>query len=494
MLSYKLKLSLACNLFLILAGFSSKISGEEVNQYKLKVEQRSRNIAVITIDQQVHLDYGLAYPMTYEFYIPNEGNEYSAFLRYRFGDDWIEMIEKTSHDFFNGIEAVRFDYIDRKAYVSVGFSSFSDSIFIMFEDSGSQAEAIFDRISPYYDNRDAVVTSTADDWADWCHEKFIRTCRNFRAHNLWLSCAIVTDGVSMDNWADIQMQLDSGYVEAVAHSRTHPYVPYNDIEGEVAGSKEDIVENLELPAYSRYGENEYVYAWIAPYGEYDEQIDSMVSASKYLITRLYYDGDHGFSNWNEDLSKFDPIGVSMEVGPLWIGTTDTSELNNTFDQVVNSGGIYHVMCHPNILEWDQEYPWVHLEHISNKKNIWYVGFGYLQVYRFLQNVYPSQNLTANEKNTVVPKTFILSQNYPNPFNPSTKFRFYTNTKKFINISIFGLNGNHIKNIINHKVIPGEYVMTWDGRDDLGRSVPAGIYFLSYSDGHLLQTRKMVLIK
>ena len=281
MLRYKqnLNLSVVCNLFLILAGFSSKISGEEVNQYKLKVEQRSRNIAVITIDQQVHLDYGLAYPMTYEFYIPDEGNEYSAFLRYRFGDDWIEMIEKTSHDFFNGIEAVRFDYIGRKAYVSVGFSSFSDSIYIMFEDSGSQAEAIFDRISPYYDNRDAVVTSTADDWADWCHEKFIRTCRNFRTHNLWLSCAIVTDGVSMHNWADIQIQLDSGYVEAVAHSRTHPYVPYNDIEGEVAGSKEDIVENLELPAYSRYGENEYVYAWIAPYGEYDEQIDSMVSAS-----------------------------------------------------------------------------------------------------------------------------------------------------------------------------------------------------------------------
>ena len=83
------------------------------------------------------MDYGLAYPMTYEFYIPNEGYEYSAFLRYRFGDDWIEMVEKTSNDFFNGIEAVRFDYIDRRAYVSVGFSSFSDSIFIKFEDSGS---------------------------------------------------------------------------------------------------------------------------------------------------------------------------------------------------------------------------------------------------------------------------------------------------------------------------------------------------------------------
>ena len=37
-------------------------------------------------------------------------------------------------------------------------------------------------------------------------------------------------------------------------------------------------------------------------------------------------------------------------------------------------------------------------------------------------------------------------------------------------------------------------MTCDGRDDLGRLAPAGIYFLSANDGHLLQTRKMVLIK
>ena len=49
-------------------------------------------------------------------------------------------------------------------------------------------------------------------------------------------------------------------------------------------------------------------------------------------------------------------------------------------------------------------------------------------------------------------------------------------------------------IINKKLSPGEYVITWDGRDDLGRTTPAGIYFLSANDGHLLQTRKMVLIK
>ena len=62
---------------------------------------------------------------------------------------------------------------------------------------------------------------------------------------------------------------------------------------------------------------------------------------------------------------------------------------------------------------------------------------------------------------------------------------------FINIVIYGLKVNHIRKIINKELSPGGYVMTWDGRDDLGRTTPAGIYFLSANNGHLLQTRKMV---
>ena len=94
----------------------------------------------------------------------------------------------------------------------------------------------------------------------------------------------------------------------------------------------------------------------------------------------------------------------------------------------------------------------------------------------------------------MPASFILSQNYPNPFNPKTNFRIYSHKNTFINIAIYGLKGNHIRKVINKELSPGEYVMTWDGRDDLGRTTPAGIYFLSANDGHLLQTRKMVLIK
>ena len=55
-----------------------------------------------------------------------------------------------------------------------------------------------------------------------------------------------------ETWDDIQTnQLDLGLIEPVlilAHSRTHPYVPYDDVESEVLGffSKQDIIDNLNL--------------------------------------------------------------------------------------------------------------------------------------------------------------------------------------------------------------------------------------------------------
>ena len=35
------------------------------------------------------MNYGLANSITYELYIANQGDEYSAYMKYRCGDDWI---------------------------------------------------------------------------------------------------------------------------------------------------------------------------------------------------------------------------------------------------------------------------------------------------------------------------------------------------------------------------------------------------------------------
>jgi len=481
-------------LFIISLLFFCQSQGND-NSSILTINNASTNETIISIDSQTHIDYGLSYPVTYEFNIPFESYNLKSYCKFLSNQDWSPIVEKTSGDFFNGIDAVRFDYDDNIAYVSIGFSDLSDSIFIKLTDNkGNIIFTPYIRMSQYYDNRDAVVTSTADDWADWSNDKFVETCQNFRSFNLWLSCAVVTDVGDPDTWIDIQTQLDSDYVEVVSHSRTHPYVPYDNLEGEVLGSKQDLIDNLDMPAHNKYRDHEYIYAWVAPYGEYDEGIDSMVSVSKYLITRMYYGNDHGFSNWDQKLYKYDPIGVSMEVGPLWLGTTNTTELRSTFDEVLSNGGIYHLMCHPNILEWDKDYPWIHLEYISNRKNIWYTGFGHLYAYNFLQSTYTNMNLSSHYIEEPVSQQFTLFHNYPNPFNPATTISYNMPEKAQITLGIYDLLGKQIKTLINHSQDAGNKIAVWDGTDDLGRQVSAGVYLYKIKAGEFTQTRKMLLLK
>jgi len=367
----------------VFEGDTSSVSIGQVITVKNNINQ-----VMVIADAQAHIDYGLTYPVTYEFNIPQNSEKLNVYRKYKDSQDWHLVEEKTSNDFFNGIEAVRFDYDGNIAYVSVGFSILSDTIYIKIENNiNENTNAPFKRISEYYDNRQAAVTVTADDWADYSNEKFIQACQNFRSYNLWYSVAIITRWIdNQTTWNDIQDQIDDGFIEVLSHSRTHPYVPYADLESEVMGSKEDIIEKLNLLNQNRSGSNEYVYAWVAPFGNYSEAIDTMTSKAKYLVSRMFNYDDIYFSNWNNDLNKFDPVGASIEVGnSLYWGSTDINELNLAFDNAVSSNGVYHLVTHPNILEWNKNFTWSHLEYISNKKDIWYVGFGHLYLYRFISN-------------------------------------------------------------------------------------------------------------
>ena len=461
----------------------------------LRVSSGIRNETVISVDSQVHIDYGLSYPVTYEFYIPLESTSLRSYRKFHANQDWTLVEEKTENDFFNGVNAVRFDYTESVAYVSIGFSDDSDSIFIKItEDNENNLETYYLGISKYYDNRNAVVTSTADDWAGWVNEKFVQTCQIFRSYNLWLSCAIVTNVGDPNTWVDIQTQIDSGYIEPISHSRTHPYAPYADLEGEVLGSKQDLIDNLNMPEYNRYGDHEYVYAWVAPYGEYDDAIDSIVSVGKYLVTRMYYGNDHTISTWNQESFKYDPIGVSTEAGPLWLGSTDTNYLNNTFNDVLDSGGVYHIMCHPNVIEWDQDYPWVHLEHISNRKNIWYTGFGHLYAYHFLQSTYPEIILNTYISDNIKLDKFILYPNYPNPFNPTTTIKYNIPSDSFVKITIYNQMGGIVKNLYNSQQNEGYNSIIWNSKDNYGKPVSAGLYFYSIESINYKLSGKMLLVK
>ena len=71
----------------------------------LTISQMERNETVIIIDSQTHIDYGLAYPVTYEFSIPDGSNNLKTYRKFKSNQPWSLVTEKTNHDFFNGIDA-----------------------------------------------------------------------------------------------------------------------------------------------------------------------------------------------------------------------------------------------------------------------------------------------------------------------------------------------------------------------------------------------------
>lgn len=212
-------------------------------------------------------NYGLSYPVTYEFDIPAGSASLQAYVKYiATSTSWTQLTEKTSSDFFNGIDAVRFDYTNNKAYVSAAFDANSNDIFIKVVDSNGTQVGTYKKITDYYDNRVAGVTSTADDWTNSAETSFASSCDMFATKHLWLGVGIQTVSNKVPNWTGVQNKINAGYVEPASHSMNHLVTPYADPDTEIGGSRDEIINNLIFPPLSRKGSRDYLYTWIAPGG------------------------------------------------------------------------------------------------------------------------------------------------------------------------------------------------------------------------------------
>jgi len=98
----------------------------------------------------------------------------------------------------------------------------------------------------------------------------------------------------------------------------------------------------------------------------------------------------------------------------------------------------------------------------------------------------------------IPVEFHLAQNYPNPFNPSTTIRFDVPERLAegtpVQLRIYNILGELVRTLVDEKKFPGQYVAQWDGRNDRGEYVSAGIYIYRLQAGNFTETRRMVLMK
>lgn len=90
--------------------------------------------------------------------------------------------------------------------------------------------------------------------------------------------------------------------------------------------------------------------------------------------------------------------------------------------------------------------------------------------------------------------FDLKQNYPNPFNPETEIRFSLPIDGTMDLSIFNLQGQHIRTLARGQQTAGLKKVIWDGLDDKGNKVRSGIYLYHLQVKGYSLTRKMAFLQ
>jgi len=88
----------------------------------------------------------------------------------------------------------------------------------------------------------------------------------------------------------------------------------------------------------------------------------------------------------------------------------------------------------------------------------------------------------------------LLPNRPNPFNPETEIPFALGRSGNVRISVYDVSGRRIATLLDEARSAGSGRVVWRGRDDRGRVVPSGPYYVTLETDFTRRTRKVMLLK
>jgi formylglycine-generating enzyme required for sulfatase activity len=102
-------------------------------------------------------------------------------------------------------------------------------------------------------------------------------------------------------------------------------------------------------------------------------------------------------------------------------------------------------------------------------------------------------ITSSVRENSLPQSFLLKQNYPNPFNPTTIIPFTLSKPENCILSIYNIQGQKVRTLIDGYFSTGEHSAIWNGLDEMNRPASAGIYFYRLQVGGKSETKKMLLL-
>ena len=107
---------------------------------------------------------------------------------------------------------------------------------------------------------------------------------------------------------------------------------------------------------------------------------------------------------------------------------------------------------------------------------------------------PDIKTKVKQENGQNPAVIAVPTIYPNPFNPTTSIEFDLPETGMATLTIYNIAGQKVRELLSGYKSAGKHRIVWDGTDESGNAVSAGVYIARLKSGEITVTGKMVLIR
>ena len=108
--------------------------------------------------------------------------------------------------------------------------------------------------------------------------------------------------------------------------------------------------------------------------------------------------------------------------------------------------------------------------------------------------YFEETTGVSDDETACDRPLLLGRSHPNPFSSTTTIRYGIPEAGSVTVKVYDACGRRVRTIASGRRPAGMHEITWDGKNDSGADLAAGVYFCAATSGGRTATTRMVIVR